>query len=56
MMNNETRPDRKTANKYQEEQETRAAEPRPAPARNNPRFVVGGLDYFDLLMEQDEQQ
>ena len=23
--------------------------------RRNPRLVVGGLDYFELLMEQNEQ-
>lgn len=27
-----------------------------ATVRRNPRLVVGGLDYFDLLMEQDEQK
>ena len=27
---------------------------RPAPARRNPRLVIGNLDYFELLMEQDE--
>lgn len=25
------------------------------PARRNPRLVIGSLDYFDLIMEQDEQ-
>lgn len=24
--------------------------------RRNPRLVVGGLDYFELLMEQEEQK
>ena len=23
--------------------------------RRNPRLVIGALDYFDMLMEQDEQ-
>lgn len=27
----------------------------PAPARRNPRIVIGNLDYFELLMEQDEE-
>ena len=26
----------------------------PAPGRN-PRLVIGGLDYFEMLMEQEEQ-
>ena len=25
-------------------------------AKRNPRLVIGSLDFFDLLMEQDEQQ
>lgn len=29
-------------------------QPKPAPARRNPRLVIGNLDYFWLLMEQDE--
>ena len=28
----------------------------PAKARKNPRIVIGGLDYFDLIMEQEEQK
>ena len=27
---------------------------KPAQARRNPRLVVGNLDYFELLMEQEE--
>ncbi len=36
------------------EQEKRPAE-EPQRLRRNPRLVIGSLDYFDLLMEQDEQ-
>ena len=25
------------------------------PARRNPRLVIGDLDFFDMLMEQDEE-
>ena len=32
-----------------------AAEPGRTPARRNPRIVIGNLNYFDLLMEQEEQ-
>ncbi len=28
---------------------------RPAPARRNPRLVIGNLDYFEMLMEQEEE-
>lgn len=37
--------------------ETRPAanDQRKAPARRNPRFVIGSLDFFELIMEQDEQ-
>ena len=31
-----------------------AAEPKQRP-RRNPRLVIGNLDFFELLMEQDEQ-
>ena len=31
------------------------AEPGRTPARRNPRIVIGNLNYFDLLMEQEEQ-
>ena len=31
-----------------------AAEPQQRP-RRNPRLVIGNIDYFELLMEQDEQ-
>ena len=27
----------------------------PQPPRRNPRLVIGSLDYFEILMEQDEQ-
>jgi hypothetical protein len=54
-MNNEDRPDREPANKYRDDQATRDSRPA-VTVRRNPRLVVGGLDYFDLLMEQDEQK
>lgn len=28
---------------------------KPTQLRKNPRLVIGSLDYFDLIMEQDEQ-
>ena len=28
---------------------------KPTQLRKNPRLVIGSLEYFDLLMEQDEQ-
>ena len=34
--------------------EPAAERQRPAPARRNPRLVIGSLDYFEMLMEQDE--
>lgn len=33
----------------------RTEQPKPTPARRNPRIVIGNLDYFELLMEQDEE-
>ena len=44
------------ANKYHTSAPQPAKEPQRQPLRNNPRLVVGGLDYFELLMEQEEQQ
>ena len=38
------------------DQEPAARDPQRNQLRHNPRLVIGGLDYFDLLMEQDEQQ
>ena len=32
--------------------ETQAEKQQP---RRNPRIVIGSLDYFDMLLEQDEQ-
>ena len=26
------------------------------PPRRNPRIVIGSLDFFEMLMEQDEEQ
>ena len=31
------------------------AEHQPIMMRRNPRLVIGGLEYFELLMEQEEQ-
>ena len=31
-----------------------AEEQQTAPARKNPRLVIGNLDYFDMLMEMEE--
>lgn len=50
-MNNRT-PDTEPVNNSRNRQ-TPPTEPRPAPGKN-PRLVVGGLDYFELLMEQEE--
>lgn len=52
-MYNATDPARNQANNSHNWQ-TEPAEPRPTPGRN-PRLVVGGLDYFELIMEQEEQ-
>lgn len=38
--------------KREQEQERSADKQQP---RRNPRIVIGTLDYFDMLMEQDEQ-
>ncbi len=32
-----------------------AAEPQAGPVRRNPRLVIGNLDYFDMLMEMEEE-
>ena len=34
------------------DRESRSEQQRP---RRNPRLVIGSLDFFDMLMEQDEQ-
>lgn len=50
-----TAPAKEPENNSQDNRTEPAAEQqRPAPARRNPRLVIGSLDYFDLLMEQDE--
>jgi len=38
--------------KHEHEQERSADKQQP---RRNPRIVIGSLDYFDMLLEQDEQ-
>lgn len=43
----EQEPERNATTKHTEQ-------PKPTPARRNPRLVIGNLDYFWLLMEQDE--
>lgn len=53
MYSNRT-PDSYPENDSNNNQTEQIAEPHPAPARRNPRLVIGNLDYFDLLMEQDE--
>ncbi len=35
-------------------EEQRPAEPQQL--RRNPRIVIGSLDFFEMLMEQEEQQ
>lgn len=54
MMNDRT-PEPDPANKSHHNSADSAAEPRQSPARRNHRIVIGGLDFFDLLMEQEEQ-
>ena len=54
MYGNQT-PDRNPENVSHNNQTEQTAELRPAPARRNPRIVIGNLDFFELLMEQDEQ-
>lgn len=44
----------------QQQQDDRRDDPTrsrpPDTGRRNPRLVIGGLDYFDLILEQDEQK
>ncbi len=42
-------------NSQQDNRTDPAREPQQNRPRHNPRLVIGNLDYFDLLMEQDEE-
>ena len=54
-MYNRTDPAAREPDNDSYKRQTEPATPQPTPARRNPRYVVGSLDYFEMLMEQEEQ-
>lgn len=55
MYNERTDPGAKPEINFAKDEAEPAKDRRSAAARRNPRIVVGTLDFFELLMEQDEQ-
>lgn len=54
-VNSNRTPAAEPANHSKQNRTEPAAEPQQIRLRRNPRLVIDTLDFFDLLMEQDEQ-